>query len=138
MSERGVPTSSEESAIRIGAWGRIGCLGKRASAGSGGWAMAQISQTVAQRAMISVVVLACVGLLLRALLEVFRGHGAEVYSNAYGMWIHWTTVLTLAAALLIAFIGALGVRWWQRRDDRAIERLGEGTCESDREGREDG
>ena len=93
-----------------------------------------MSKTFARGAMISVVVLGCTGLLLRAWLEVSRGHGAEVYPNVYGLWIHWTTVVTLAAALLLAFIGALGLRGWQRRDDRAIERLSAGTREKDREG----
>jgi len=95
--------------------------------------MTPISEKFARGAMFTVVVLACTGLLLRALLQVWRGHGAEVYSNVYGMWIHWTTVLTFAAALLIAFIGALGWRWWQRRDDRTLERLAEGTAHKDRE-----
>jgi hypothetical protein len=93
----------------------------RASRGSGAaesGAMAPISQKFARGVMITVVVLACTGLLLRALFEVWRGHGAEVYSNVYGLWIHWTTVLTFAAALLIAIIGGLALRWWQRRDDR--------------------
>jgi len=95
--------------------------------------MAPISQKFARGAMITVVVLACTGLLLRALLQVWRGHGAEVYSNVYGMWIHWTTVLTFAAALLIALIGALGLRWWQGRDDRTLARLAGGAVQKDRE-----
>jgi len=39
------------------------------------------------------------------------------------MPIHWVTVLVLVAALFLAFIVGLIVRWWQRRDDRAIDQL---------------
>lgn len=37
--------------------------------------------------------------------------------------IHWVDVLSLLAALLVAYPVALALRWWQRRDDRAITRL---------------
>jgi hypothetical protein len=62
-------------------------------------------------------------LLTRAALEVWRGNGADVYQNNYGMHIHWVSVLSLAIALLVAYLVALAIRWWQRRDDRAISRL---------------
>jgi hypothetical protein len=82
-----------------------------------------VSRKAARLVMIPLAVLAFAALLGRALLEASRGNGAGTYENFYGMWIHWTTVLTLAGSLLVAFIVALGIRWWQRRDDRAIERL---------------
>lgn len=67
--------------------------------------------------------IAAAALLTRAAIEVSRGNGAGVYANAYGMQIHWVTVLTLAASFLIAFLVALPMRWWQRRDDRMMARL---------------
>jgi membrane protein implicated in regulation of membrane protease activity len=76
-----------------------------------------------------VVLIAVVAALLfseilgEALLQTIRGHGADTYANVYGMQIHWVTVLTLAASLLVAFVTGLIVRRWQRRDDRTIDRL---------------
>lgn len=71
----------------------------------------------------TVVTLALASLAGRALLEVARGHGGHTYANALGMQIHWVTVLALAAAMLVALVLALAMRWWQRRDDRTIDRL---------------
>lgn len=68
------------------------------------------------------VVFALGALLGQAAIEVWRGNGADVYQNAYGMLIHWVDVLSLAAALLVAYLAALALRWWQRRDDRAVTR----------------
>ena len=69
------------------------------------------------------VVVALGTLLAQAAVEVWRGHGADVYQNVYGMAIHWVSVLSLSAALLVAYLAALALRWWQRRDDRTIARL---------------
>ncbi len=69
------------------------------------------------------VVVALGTLLAQAAIEVWRGNGAGVYQNVYGMVIHWVSVLSLSAALLVAYLAALALRWWQRRDDRAINRL---------------
>ena len=62
-------------------------------------------------------------LLSRAVLEIMRGNGAGTYENVYGMPIHWITVLTFSASLLAAAHVALAIRWWQKRDDRTIDRL---------------
>jgi hypothetical protein len=61
--------------------------------------------------------------LAQAAIEVRRGNGAGVYQNVYGIVIHWVSVLSLTAVLLVAYLAALALRWWQRRDDRAISRL---------------
>jgi hypothetical protein len=66
---------------------------------------------------------AIVGLLLRAIFAVATGHGSDTYISAYGMRIHWVSVLALAALLLVALLGGVVVRWWQLRDDRTIRRL---------------
>ena len=66
---------------------------------------------------------ATVVFIVRAWIESSHGRGAETYKNVYGMPIHWVTDLVLVAALLLAFIVGLVVRWWQRRDDRAIDQL---------------
>lgn len=74
----------------------------------------------------TLIVLAAVALgtmFIQAAIEVWRGKGAAVYQNAYGMQIYWVTVLTIAASLVTAFVAALAMRWWQHRDDRKIERL---------------
>jgi hypothetical protein len=73
--------------------------------------------------LIVLVAVAWGALLGQAAIEVWRGNGAGVYQNVYGMVIHWVSVLSLSAALLVAFLVALALRWWQRRDDRAITRL---------------
>ena len=62
-------------------------------------------------------------LLSRAVLETMRGNGAGTYENVYGMPIHWVTVLTFSASLLAAVLVAFAIRWWQKRDDRTIDRL---------------
>jgi hypothetical protein len=67
--------------------------------------------------------LALTTLLGDAILQMMRGKGADTYENVYGMQIHWITVLSLAAAVLVAFLVALAIRWWQKRDDRTIDRL---------------
>jgi hypothetical protein len=41
----------------------------------------------------------------------------------YGMTIDWMPVLAFAATLSVAFIVALGIRWWQSPDDRSIQRV---------------
>jgi hypothetical protein len=75
-------------------------------------------------AIISVVVtLGLAPIVLAALIQVARGHGADTYQNVYGMLIHWVTVLTLVAYLAIALLVGLVVRWWQLRDDRTMNRL---------------
>jgi hypothetical protein len=60
---------------------------------------------------------AIVGFLLRAVFAVATGHGSDTYISAYGMHIHWVSVLALAALLLVALLGGVVVRWWQLRDD---------------------
>jgi|SRR5580700_5959204 hypothetical protein len=80
-----------------------------------------MSKKAARLVLIPLVVLAFAALLGRALLEVSRGNGAGTYESFYGMTIHWISVLSLAAAIAAAFLIALGLRWWQRRDDRAID-----------------
>jgi hypothetical protein len=80
-----------------------------------------VSKKTARLVLILIVVIALASLLGRALLEVSRGNGAGVYENNYGMSIHWITVLSFATALLVAFIVAVGLRWWQSRDDRLIQ-----------------
>jgi len=67
--------------------------------------------------------LALAAIIGQAWIETSQGRGAETYKNVYGMPIHWVTVLVLVAALFLAFIVGLIVRWWQRRDDRAIDQL---------------
>jgi uncharacterized protein YggT (Ycf19 family) len=39
------------------------------------------------------------------------------------MIIHWITPISLTAALVVAFVVSVVIRWWQKRDDRAIARL---------------
>jgi hypothetical protein len=70
-----------------------------------------------------VMTIALVPLLLTAIHEVTRGHGGDAYRNVYGMPIHWVSVLTIAASLLLALLVGLVVRWWQLRDDRTVERI---------------
>lgn len=75
-------------------------------------------------ALVSVpVTLAFAAILGRAIFQTMRGNGAETYKNVYGMEIHWVTVITVAASLLIALCIDLVVRWWQRRDDRKMDSL---------------
>lgn len=69
------------------------------------------------------VTLAFAAILGRAIFQTMQGDGAETYKNAYGMEIHWVTVITVAASLLIALCVGLIVRWWQRRDDRKMDSL---------------
>jgi ABC-type sulfate transport system permease component len=76
------------------------------------------------RMVLKVLVVVALGTLLtQAATEVWHGNGAGVYQNVYGMQIHWVSVLSLAAAFLVAFLVALALRWWQHRDDRTIDRL---------------
>jgi|ERR1700683_672831 Na+/proline symporter len=75
-------------------------------------------------ALISVpVALAFAAILGRAMFQIMKGNGAGTYKNVYGMEIHWVTVITVAASLLIAFFIGLVVRWWQRRADRKLDSL---------------
>lgn len=64
------------------------------------------------------------GLLIRATFEILHGHGADTYSNVYGLQIHWVSVLTTAiaagVALLVAVIARLFVMW---RDQKEITAL---------------
>jgi hypothetical protein len=76
-----------------------------------------------RHAKIPVITIGYASILVPAVLEVMRGNGAGIYKNVYGMQIHWLDVLTFAVALLTAFLIALALRWWQKRDDRAIDRL---------------
>jgi hypothetical protein len=73
--------------------------------------------------LVALVIIAFVALIGRAAVEVLNGNGAATYLNAYGMPIHWITVLSLSAALVMAWVVAIVLRWWQRRDDRTIDRL---------------
>ena len=68
-------------------------------------------------------VLAVGSLLVRSMQETLRGNGAGAYENNYGMVIHWITPISLTAALVVAFVVSVVIRWWQTRDDRAIARL---------------
>jgi hypothetical protein len=68
--------------------------------------------------------LAMTTIIGQAWIETSQGRGAETYKNVYGMPIQWVTVLVLCAALFLAFIVGVIVRWWQRRDDRAIDEIG--------------
>ena len=77
----------------------------------------------ARMVLAALAVIAFVGLIGRAAVEVLNGHGAATYSNAYGMPIHWITVLSLFAALLVALVVAIVIRWWQQRDDRTIDQF---------------
>jgi hypothetical protein len=78
---------------------------------------------LARMVLVALVVMAFVALIGRASVEVLKGNGAATYSNAYGMQIHWITLLSLSAALIMAWVVAIVIRWWQRRDDRTIDRL---------------
>jgi uncharacterized membrane protein len=78
---------------------------------------------LARITLVSLVTLALATLLGRAAQEVVRGNGAGTYGNAYGMQIQWVTVLTFATLTLVAATVALAIRWWQKRDDRMIDRL---------------
>jgi len=51
---------------------------------------------------------------------VIRGRGAEVYSNVYGMLIHWTSVVVLLA-VGVGYGVDLLIRWWQLRQWRRLE-----------------
>jgi hypothetical protein len=56
-------------------------------------------------------------------MEVRRGNAGGAFQTVYGMQIQWLYVVIYAAALFVAFLVALAIRWWQRRDDRMIARL---------------
>jgi hypothetical protein len=73
--------------------------------------------------LVVLIVIAFVALIGRAAVEVLNGNGAATYPNAYGIQIHWITVLSFSVALLVAWCVAIVIRWWQRRDDRTIDRL---------------
>jgi hypothetical protein len=62
-------------------------------------------------------------ILVHSALEVLRGNGAGIYHNVYGMGIHFIDVLSFAAAFLLALLIGLAIRWWQKRDDRTLDRL---------------
>jgi len=82
-----------------------------------------MNQREARLVLIVAFVLALATIIGRALIEVLRGNGAKAYENFYGMQIHWVTVLTVTASVLVAFIVAMVLRWWRLRVDRAIDRL---------------
>jgi ribose/xylose/arabinose/galactoside ABC-type transport system permease subunit len=69
-----------------------------------------------------VATLGLASIFLAAVSMVMKGRGAEGYSNVYGMFIHWTSVVVLFAVGLIAFIVALLMRWWQLRQWTRLER----------------
>jgi hypothetical protein len=64
--------------------------------------------------------------LILAVREVARGHGAEIYTNVYGLAIHWTSLLIMVAfvfvVMLAALVGRLLYFWRIRRDARALDR----------------
>jgi hypothetical protein len=60
---------------------------------------------------------------LYALNKVLTGHGADVYRSAYGMLIHWSSVVVLFAVLLASIVGSFLVRWWQLRQKARLEQL---------------
>jgi hypothetical protein len=89
-----------------------------------------LAKNTARVVMIVLVVLAFSGLFGRAIIEVSRGYAAAATIISTETPIHWVTVLTLATALAVAFLVGLGMRWRQRRDDRAIEKTLTGALKS--------
>jgi len=63
---------------------------------------------------------------LAAVWQVSRGHGADAYSNVWGLAIHWMSPLILVVALvvtlLVAFIARMIVLRRERRDAMKIIR----------------
>ena len=78
-----------------------------------------------------VVIIVVVPTLGVAVWKVLHGHGAESYSNVYGLAIHYTSVLILVLALLLAVAVAYLARivhFWRNAHDgtaklRKIESL---------------
>jgi hypothetical protein len=50
--------------------------------------------------------------VLRAILHVRRGEGADTYVNVYGMPIHWITPIVFLGVFILALLVALVWRWW--------------------------
>jgi len=63
----------------------------------------------------------------RATLEVLHHRGAETYVNAYGMQIHWSSVLTTGVAgtvaLAVALVARIFVNWRKKKDLALIKKL---------------
>ena|SRR5258708_24099301 len=88
-----------------------------------------------------VVAVALVPTLAIAVWEVLHGRGAESYSNVYGLAIHYTSVLIVALALVLAVAVAYVARivyFWRNGHDgaarlRKIDSLGSSVdSESDK------
>jgi len=64
--------------------------------------------------------------------ELLHGHGAAVYTNVYGLAIHYTSVLilvpALVAALVVAFVARL-IYFWRggHASGALIRKTGAGT-----------
>ena len=62
--------------------------------------------------------------LLTAVWQVWHGHGADAYSNVFGLAIHWTSslilVFALVATLVVAFIARMIILRRDRRDAMKI------------------
>ena len=73
-----------------------------------------------------VFVLVAAPTLLAAVWQVSHGHGADAYSNVFGLAIHWTSalvfVVALVATLLVAFIARMIILRRDRRDAMNIIR----------------
>ena len=71
----------------------------------------------------AVTLLVLLPFFLYALKKVLTGHGADVYRSAYGMLIHWSSVVVLFAVAVVCILGALFLRWWQLRQQARLARL---------------
>jgi hypothetical protein len=64
--------------------------------------------------------------LLAAVWQISRGHGADAYTNVWGLAIHWMSPLILVVALvvtlLVAFIARMIILRRDRRDAMKIIR----------------
>jgi membrane protein DedA with SNARE-associated domain len=78
--------------------------------------------------------LAFMAFIGRALIEVSRGNGGGTYEDVNGFQVHWVSDLTLAAALFVTIVIGLALRWWQKRDSRAIDGRTHRRTKTDGEG----
>jgi uncharacterized membrane protein YwaF len=71
-----------------------------------------------------VVIVAIIPTLTTAVWEVLHGRGAAVYTNVYGLAIHYTSVLIMVAALIFALVVAYIARlfyFWRYGHGRVTE-----------------
>jgi hypothetical protein len=70
--------------------------------------------------------LAVSGWILRALFEVLHGRGAETYTSARGLQVHWVDVLTMSfaafGAMLVIVVATVIVTWRKKRNLALIKK----------------